>query len=310
MITTLAGGVGAARFLEGLVKVMKANDIAVIVNTADDIELFGLHISPDPDIILYTLSGLVDPQKGWGITEDSFNCLSMLENYGHDTWFNLGDKDLATHIERTFLLRKGFTLSQVIGKFSERLGLNVKLLPMTNEQVQTKIITKIGKMHFQEYLVKRLAQDQVLSVKFEGISEAYPAPAVISSIKNSEFIIICPSNPIVSIGPILSVNGIRTALKKTNAKIAAISPIIRGKTIKGPADKLMEGLGIEVSAFGVAELYSDFIDLMVIDDFDDKLKPNIESIGIKCITTNTIMNSISNKNNLAKDVIDALKNLK
>ncbi|MCD6164282.1 MAG: 2-phospho-L-lactate transferase [Candidatus Odinarchaeota archaeon] len=306
MITTLAGGVGAARFLQGLVHVVPPEEIVTIVNTGDDIEFYGLHISPDVDIVTYTLAGIVDEEKGWGMRGDTFNCLDMLRKYGYETWFMLGDKDLATHIHRTLLLKSGLKLSEVTEKIRKALGVKVKIIPMTNDKVQTKIVTNVGEMHFQEYLVKRKAQDPVLDVKFEGIERAEPAPGVIEAILNADGIIICPSNPIVSIGPILSIKGVKEALKKTKAKIVAISPIVGGAPIKGPADKLMRGLGIEVSALGIAKIYKNFLDALVIDNVDRDLKPKIEEIGVKVHVTNTIMKTLENKIKLAKEALNCI----
>ena len=307
MITTLAGGVGAARFLQGLIRVVPPEEIVTIVNTGDDIEFYGLHISPDVDIVTYTIAGIVDEGKGWGIRGDTFNCLNMLRKYGYETWFMLGDKDLATHIHRTLLLKKGLKLSEVTEKIRKALGVKVKIIPMTNDKVQTKIITNVGEMHFQEYLVKRKAQDPVLDVKFEGIEKAKPSPGVIESILNADGIIICPSNPIVSIGPIISIKGVKEALSKAKAKIVAISPIVGGAPIKGPADKLMKGLGIEVSALGVAKIYKDFLDIFIIDSVDENLKSEIESLGIKVHVTNTIMKTLEDKIKLAKETLNCLK---
>ncbi|OYT25278.1 MAG: 2-phospho-L-lactate transferase [Thermofilum sp. ex4484_82] len=280
--------------------------MVTIVNTGDDIEFYGLHISPDVDIVTYTLAGIVDEEKGWGIRGDTFNCLDMLRKYGYETWFMLGDKDLATHIHRTLLLKSGLKLSEVTEKIRKALGVKVKIIPMTNDKVQTKIVTNVGEMHFQEYLVKRKAQDPVLDVKFEGIERAEPAPGVIEAILNADGIIICPSNPIVSIGPILSIKGVKEALKKTKAKIVAISPIVGGAPIKGPADKLMRGLGIEVSALGVAKIYKNLLDMLIIDNIDRDLKPKIEEIGVKVHVTNTIMKTIENKIKLAKEALNCI----
>ncbi len=307
MITTLAGGVGAARFLQGLVHVVPPEEVVTIVNTGDDIEFYGLHISPDVDIVAYTLAGIVDEEKGWGMRGDTFNCLDMLRKYGYETWFMLGDKDLATHIHRTLLLKSGLKLSEVTEKIRKALGVKVKIIPMTNDKVQTKIVTSVGEMHFQEYLVKRKAQDPVLDVKFEGIERAEPAPGVIEAILSADGIIICPSNPIVSIGPILSIKGVKEALKKTKAKIVAISPIVGGAPIKGPADKLMRGLGIEVSALGIAKIYKNFLDALVIDNVDRDLKPKIEELGIKVHITDTIMRTLESKIKLAKETFELLE---
>jgi len=300
MITALAGGVGAARFLQGLVKVVPEKDITVIVNTGDDIELYGLHVSPDLDIIMYTLAGIVDEEKGWGVRGDTFRCLDMLRKYGHETWFNLGDKDLATHIYRTHLLKKGLSLSEATKKLCQKLGLEVKILPMTDDKFETNVVTVAGTMHFQEYLVKRKAQDEVNDVMFEGAEKAQPAPGVVDSILNADAIIMCPSNPIVSIGTILSVKGIGSALEETEAKVAAISPIVGGSPIKGPADKLMRGLGLEVSACAVASLYRTFLDIFVIDKVDQAEKERIEGLGLHVVTTNTIMRDLKDKVQLAR----------
>ncbi|MEM3479292.1 MAG: 2-phospho-L-lactate transferase [Candidatus Bathyarchaeia archaeon] len=305
MITALAGGVGAAKFLSGLVKIIPEEDLTVIVNTGDDIELFGLHISPDLDIVAYTLAGIVDEEKGWGIRGDTFHCLEMLRRYGYETWFNLGDRDLATHIHRTILLKSGLKLSQATRKICESLGLKVNILPMTDDRFETWIETEAGLMHFQEYLVKRGAKDRVLGVKYVGAENASPAEGVIESILKSELVIVCPSNPIVSIGTILSVKGVREALRKSRARNIAISPIVSGAPIKGPADKLMSGLGLEVSAFSAAYLYRDFLDVFVLDQLDVREKDRIEGLGIKVILTNTIMRTLEDKISLAKTVLKA-----
>jgi len=304
MITALAGGVGAARFLQGLVRVVPENEVTVIVNTGDDIELYGLHVSPDLDIVMYTLAGIVDEEKGWGIRGDTFHCLETLRKYGHETWFNLGDRDLATHIYRTHLLKNGFSLSEVTSRLCQALGLSVKILPMTNDRFATKIATDKATMHFQEYFVKRGAQDRVVNVVFEGAEEAQPAPRIVDSILGSGVVVVCPSNPIVSIGTILSVKNVRTALKETKAKVVAISPIVGGRPIKGPADKLMQGLGLEVSAYSVAKLYQDFLDTFIIDQVDKAEKEHIESLGVQVIVTNTIMKTLEDKVQLAKVILE------
>ena len=303
MITALAGGVGAARFLQGLVRVVPQEEVTVVINTGDDIELYGLHISPDLDIITYTLAGVVDEEKGWGVRGDTFSCLDMLRRYGHDTWFRLGDRDLATHIYRTHLLKNGRSLSEATQRLCERLGVRVRILPMTNDKFETKIVTEVGTMHFQEYLVKRKAQDKVLDVILEGVQEAQPAPGVIDSILNAKVVIICPSNPIVSIGTILSVKNIRSTLKETEAEVIAISPIIGGSPVKGPADKLMRGLGLKVSVYAVAKLYQDFIDAFVIDQVDEAEKKKIKKLGVHTVATNTLMKALEDKVRLARVVL-------
>ena len=300
MITALAGGVGAARFLQGLVRVVPEEEITVIVNTGDDIELYGLHVSPDLDIVMYTLAGIVDEEKGWGVRGDTFHCLDMLRRYGHETWFSLGDKDFATHIYRTQLLRSGLSLSEATKTLCQNLGLKVKILPMTDDKFETNIVTPRGKMHFQEYLVKGKAQDEVIDVLFEGAKEAKPAPGVVDSILNAEAVIICPSNPIVSIGTILSLKGIKNAVEETEAKVTAVSPIVGGSPVKGPADKLMRGLGLDVSAYAVADLYRDFLDGFVIDLVDRKEEERIERLGLRVVVTDSIMRGLEDRVRLAR----------
>jgi LPPG:FO 2-phospho-L-lactate transferase len=305
-LVCLAGGVGAAKFLQGLVNVVPAQDIAVVVNTGDDIELHGLHLSPDLDIIMYTLAGIVEETKGWGIKDDTFQCLSMLQSYECETWFNLGDKDLATHLYRTKLLKDGFKLCEVTTKLSQKLGLLETILPMTDDKFETRILTDKGEMHFQEYMVKYGMQGSVLGVKFEGDNQARPCPKVLDVILHASGIIVCPSNPIVSIGTILSVKGIREALRKTRAKVVSISPIIGGMAVKGPAAKLMLSLEMEVSAFSVANLYKDFVDVFILDTVDKNLKKRIEAIGLQTVVTDTLMKTAEDKVRLAKVALSCL----
>jgi len=305
MITALAGGVGAARFLTGLNQIVKQQGISVIGNTGDDINLFGLHISPDLDIVAYTLAGIVDDDRGWGVKGDTYECLEMLRKLGLDTWFTLGDRDFATHIFRTDLLKKGFTLSQVTDQICQSLGLQIHLMPMSDDKFETRIKVEGGSVHFEEYFVKRAAKEAVLGVEFAGAAEAKPSPKVIDSIMKAERVIICPSNPIVSIGTILSVKGVKEALQKTNAKIVGISPIVAGAPIKGPADKLLRGLGLEVSAFSVAKLYADFLDSFIVDNLDAAEKGAIEDLGINVKVTNTVMKSLADKVKLARVALEA-----
>jgi len=305
LITALAGGVGAARFLTGLTKLVKPEDLSVVVNTGDDIELFGLHISPDVDIVTYTLAGIVDETKGWGIKGDTFRCLEMLKKHGEDMWFGLGDRDLATHLYRTQRLKQGFTLTQIASEVCGVLGLNVKVLPMSNDKFETKVRTNAGWMHFEEYFVQRQAKDEILDVKFIGASAAKPSPGVLDAILDAETVVVCPSNPVVSIGTILAVDGVRDALKRTSARVVGVSPIVAGLPLKGPADKMLRSLGVEVSAFGVAKFYSDFLDAFVIDAMDAGLRSRIERLGIDVKVTNTVMKSLEDKVALALAVLDS-----
>lgn len=306
MITALAGGVGAARFLQGLIKVVPEEEVTIIGNTGDDLELYGLHISPDLDIVMYTLAGIVDEEKSWGIRGDTFHCLDMLRSYGHETWFNLGDRDLATHIYRTQLLQSGLSLSEATEKLRKKLGLKANVLPMTDDKFETIIETPMGAMPFQEYLVKRQAQNKVIGVQFEAVKEIKPAPGVVESILQAETIVVCPSNPVVSIGTILSLKGVRDALKETRARVTAVSPIIGGSPVKGPADKLMKGLGLEVSAYAVAKLYQDFLDVFVIDQADRSEKEKIEGLDLHVVVTDSIMKSLEDKIRLARVTLQSV----
>ena len=305
MITALAGGVGAARFLTGLVKLVDEKALSIIVNTGDDIELFGLHISPDIDIVVYTLAGIVDEEKGWGIKGDTFQCLEALRRLNQEVWFALGDRDLATHVFRTSLLKKGHKLSEVTAEIARALGLKMAIFPMTDDKFESRIVTRDGTLHFQEYLVKRGAKDEVLGVKFLGADNAKPAAGVVDAVMNAELVIVCPSNPVVSIGTILAVNGVRDALKQTDAKKVAISPIVAGAPIKGPADKLLRGLGLEVSAYSVAKLYADFLDTFILDTADSVEKDKIEKLGIEVKVANTIMRTLEDKVRLAETVLES-----
>ncbi len=304
MIVVLAGGVGAARFLQGLVQVIPQERLTVIVNTGDDRDFYGLHVSPDLDIVMYTLAGVVDDAHGWGIRNDSFNTMQQLTHYGNEDWFLLGDRDLATHIHRTNLLRQGKSLSQVTEELRAYFGLHLRILPMTDQAVATHIQTPVGLLHFQEYMVKRRCADEVQDVVFVGANESLPSPGVVDAILKADAILIAPSNPIVSIGSILAVPGIHDALHEASGMVVAVSPIVGGAPIKGPADKLMHGLGMEVSAVGVARCYRDFLDVMVIDKQDEHLLSAIEDLGIPAVATNTIMRDMAAKAALARKVLE------
>ncbi|MBV9691051.1 MAG: 2-phospho-L-lactate transferase [Ktedonobacteraceae bacterium] len=305
MIVVLAGGVGAARFLQGVVQVVPQQQFTVIVNTGDDRAFYGLHVSPDLDIVMYTLAGIVDETQGWGIRDDTYHTMQQLTRYGNEDWFLLGDRDLATHIHRTNLLRQGKTLSEVTDLLRIQLGLQLHILPMSDQPVATHIQTPAGLLHFQEYMVKRHCADEVQDVVFTGASAARPAPRVLDALKEAEAILIAPSNPIVSIGSILAVPGIHDVLHEASGMIVAVSPIVGGAPIKGPADKLMRSLGIDVSAVGVARCYRDFLDVMVIDEQDTQLAADIEDLGIPTVVTNTIMHDMTAKANLARSVLEA-----
>lgn len=310
MITVFAGGVGASRFLQGLVQAMDPAAITVISNTGDDVEMFGLHVSPDVDIVLYALAGAVNPETGWGLTGDSFAVVDALQRFGYGRWFNLGDKDLATCIHRTRLLREGVPMHEVVDGLAKAWGLTSTFLPMTNDRVRTKIFGPDGEIDFQDYMVRLRTEVDVHSIVFDGIEQATPAPGVIESIRDAEAVLLAPSNPFVSVGPILAVPGVLDALKSTTAVRAAISPIIAGQVVKGPAAKMLQTLGHEVSAVGVAEIYREYIDLMVIDSQDAALKPRVEAFGLACHVTDTMMTSAERKAELAADVLAACRDIR
>ena len=306
MIVVLAGGVGAAKFLQGFSRVIEHEDLVVVANTGDDLELFGLHISPDLDTIMYALAGLVDQDRGWGLRDDASNFLSMMNNYGLDTWFRIGDKDLATHVLRTSLLRKGLTLSEVTERLCSALKVGHRILPMTNDPVRTKVETSEGPLDFQEYFVKREFQLDVRGIIFEGSDSARPNPDVLEAIDESRGIVFAPSNPIVSIGCILSIERIRDAIRGSKAKKVAISPLIGGKAIRGPADKMMSGLGLEPSSLGVASIYRDLVNTFIIDDEDRRLEEPIERLGMRVVVANTLMKTLDSKMKLGEIVLGEL----
>jgi len=299
----LAGGVGAAKLLRGLVRVVPQEDLIIIGNTGDDFEFHGLHVSPDLDIVMYTLAGIVDDTKGWGIKGDTFGCLQTLGRLGFETWFNLGDRDLAVQIVRAELMEKGMTLSEAVSELCTRLGVKTKLLPMSNDPIQTVILSGSIRLGFQEYFVKRASKDRVTGVLFQGCENAKPAPYILESISKAETVVICPSNPFLSIGPILSIPGMRDSLKRTKARIVAVSPIVGAKAVKGPADRIMASLGFEVSAYGVAKFYRDLLDLIIIDKVDEGLKTRFAALGVDVTVANTVMKSVEESVILAREMV-------
>lgn len=304
-VAALAGGVGAAKLLRGLVKVIPPKNLTIIGNVGDDIELYGLHISPDLDIILYTLAGIVDEAKGWGVSGDTFYCLDMLGKLGFETWFKLGDRDLAIHIARTKMLKDGMTLSQVTAKLCKMLGVEANLVPMSDDSVRTRVQSDQLLLDFQEYFVKRGTANHVIKVFFEGAERAKPAPGIIEALKEAKSIVICPSNPILSIAPILSVSAIRKELAALNVPRVGVSPIVGGKALKGPADRVMASMGFEASAYGVAKFYGSLLSHFIIDEVDREHKERIESLGIKVVVADTVMKSLEDSVRLAKVVIEA-----
>jgi LPPG:FO 2-phospho-L-lactate transferase len=302
-ITALAGGVGASKLLLGLYDVADPTLLTVIVNTGDDITLHGLKISPDLDIVTYTLAGIVDPAKGWGFRGETFHLLKRLAVFGRVNWFNLGDRDLATHIHRTAMLAEGKTLSEAAGSIRTALGVKSRILPMSDQPVPTIIDTDEGALHFQAYLVKRRAEPVVRGIRFDGVSEVRPAAGVLEAIRDASRIVICPSNPLISIGPILAVPGVRDALRARRSDVIAVCPIVGGKSLKGPSDKMLAQLGYEASAEGVAKLYSDFTGTFVIDPADEAQSDSIRALGMNVVVMPTVMQTRGQKRRLARRLL-------
>ena len=289
-IVALAGGVGAAKLLRGLVQIVPPAEVVAIVNTGDDCEFYGVHVSPDLDIVSYTLAGVVDPQQGFGLEGDSFTLVDRLAKLGHPSWFRLGDRDFANCLHRTLRMREGVGLSQVTDELRHSHGLSTRILPMSEDPCPTRVALNDGSIvHFEEYLVRDRAPDAVRSVDLSAAERAAPGPGVLKAIAEARAIIVCPSNPVVSIGPILALPGIRDALKTSNAPVVAVSPIVGGAAVKGPAAQLLRGTGCEVSARGVAGLYRDFLDAMVIDERDAEQSDDLEAMNIRPAVTDTLM---------------------
>jgi len=302
-IAALAGGVGASKLLLGLHDVMDPRDVTVIVNTGDDITLHGLKISPDLDIVTYTLAGVVDESKGWGYRGETFHALKRLAALGRIHWFNLGDRDLATHIHRSAMLAEGRSLSDAAESIRLALGVKVRILPMCDQPVPTMIDTAEGELHFQEYLVKRRAQPVVRGIRFDSVNTARPARGVLEAIRDADRVLICPSNPLISIGPILAVPGILEALRARRKDVIAVCPIVGGKSLKGPSDKMLAELGYEASALGVAKLYADFTGTFVIDPADKMQAASIRKLGMEVEVVPTVMKTRTQKRNLARSLL-------
>jgi LPPG:FO 2-phospho-L-lactate transferase len=302
-ITALAGGVGASKLLLGLYDVIDPHSLTIIVNTGDDITLHGLKISPDLDIVTYTLAGVIDPAKGWGFRGETFHALHRLAVFGRVNWFNLGDRDLATHIHRTAMLAEGKSLSDAAESIRVAVSVKSRILPMSGEPVPTIIDTDEGALHFQEYLVKRRAEPIVRGIRFAGADAARPAPGVLEAIRDAGRIIICPSNPLISIGPILAVPGIREALRARREEVIAVCPLVGGKSLKGPSDKMLAQLGHDPSAQGVAQLYADFTGTFVIDLVDDSQADAIRALGMRVVVLPTVMKTRTQKRKLARSLL-------
>jgi LPPG:FO 2-phospho-L-lactate transferase len=306
MLAVLTGGTGGAKLLEGLNLETNAEQLAIVCNTGDDLVLHGLYISPDLDTIAYTLAGVADTDRGWGVRDDSFAALEWLGKYGESDWFKLGDRDLSRHIVRTRLLREGASLSQVTERLSAALGVRSKLLPMSDDRVETRIGTADDEISFQEYFVRHRWALPVNRVAYNGAEKSRPAPGVLEAIGEAAAVILCPSNPVTSIGPILAVPGIRSALKQTRKPVFAVSPIIAGAPVSGPADKLMRAVGFEPSVVGIAKAYADFVDVLVLAPEDRNWRTRIEALGVKTVELPIRMNRLEDKRALARELLALL----
>jgi LPPG:FO 2-phospho-L-lactate transferase len=304
MICVLSGGTGGAKFVDGLRQVMPAEEITIIVNTGDDLLWWGLYVSPDIDSITYVLSGMLSRERGWGVKGDTFLCLQAMGQLGEPTWFHTGDRDLAVHLLRSRLLAEGKTLSEATSIVCEKLGVKARILPMSNSRVETRVDTpNVGELSFEEYFVQRWYQDPVNSVRFAGASDAEPAPGVIDAITSADAVLIAPSNPVTSIGPILAVPGIRDALLRSRGKIAAVSPIVGNAPIAGPAGILMAAQGWPCSIAGVAQAYEDFLDILICDSRDARAAETLRQGGLRVQCTQTIMRSADDKAALARETL-------
>ena len=316
MIAALAGGVGAARLLGGLTRIVSPRDVTVVVNTGDDTVLHGLHVSPDMDTVTYSLAGIVNPDTGWGLMGETWAAMEALERYGGETWFRLGDRDLATHLYRTQRLRDGASLSTVAAEVAASWGVDTRLLPMSDDPVRTRVTLAEGgeggpggrretEVEFQDYFVRRRHAVEVRAVRFEGAESARPAPGVLEAIETATTVVVCPSNPIVSIGPILAVPGVEEMLARRRAATVAVSPIVAGAALKGPADRLLTELGQEASVVGVARLYAPLVSTLVVDEADAALADQVEAEGLRCVVAPAVMSSPEVAADLAKVVLAA-----
>lgn len=307
-LAIIAGGIGAAKLVEGVAAIHPPDDIHVIVNVGDDVEMMGLLVCPDFDTITYTLAELVDPVKRWGMKDETFECLPVLAKYfGQEAWFNIGDKDLATHVYRTFLARRGTPLDGIARAILDRLGVAVHVMPCTNDPVRTRIETLDGRvLDFQEYFVKERATPPVKHISFEGASGATPSPAARDALAAADRILICPSNPYLSIDPVLAVPGVRAAIERKRGVTAFVSPVVGGQAIKGPTTKIMRELGIEPSCTSVAKHYRDVASVAVIDVVDRARTAEIEELGLVVSCTDTIMDSLEKRVAVARHVIALL----
>lgn len=303
-VTVLAGGVGAARLLAGVVEVVDPASVTVVANVADDLNIHGLHVSPDIDTVIYTVAGAIDPDRGWGLAGETWQAMEGLRRYGGIDWFNLGDRDLATHLYRTQRLSEGASLGEVTAEIAAAWGHKFRILPVTEDRLRTMVtVVDEGEIGFQEYFVRRRHDVAVTSVRFAGADTAQPGPGVLQAIVDADVVVVAPSNPIVSIGPLFSVPGVRDAVAARRDSVVAVSPIVAGAALKGPADRMLTELGHEASVIGVAGLYAEVAGTLVIDDADADHAPAIEALGVRCLVRPTVMSQPGVREALARTVL-------
>jgi LPPG:FO 2-phospho-L-lactate transferase len=304
-VTALAGGTGAAKLLRGLATVLPPRDLTIIGNTGDDTEVWGLHVSPDLDTVTYALAGLLDVTRGWGRSGETFHALQAMSTLGGPAWFSLGDRDLATHLVRTSALRAGETLSAVTARLAARFGVAARILPMSDAPVRTFVTTTAGRLTFQEYFVRDRAQGDVVSVAYEGAETARPAPGVMEALADADLVVVCPSNPVTSVGPILAVPGVAQTLRAAKAPIVGVSPIIGDAPVSGPAGRLMTARGLAVSALGVAAAYAPWLTTLLIDAGDASAVPALQQAGVRAVTADIMMTDRAKEVALARRVLEA-----
>lgn len=305
-VTLLAGGTGGTKLAHGFALLGPRVELTVIANVGDDAEMHGLHVSPDIDALLYTLAGLIDADRGWGVRGDTFTAHAMLERYGEPAWFSVGDADLATHVERTRRLREGASLTDATVAMATALGITARILPATDDRLRTRLETDDGLLDFQDYFVRRRQEPEVRGIVLDGIDTARPTAAVLAAIGAADLVVIGPSNPLVSIGPILALSGVREAVVASSAVKVAVSPIVAGRALKGPADRMLASLGHDASAVGVARIYAGVVDRFVIDEADAALRPEIEALGMAVDVLQTVMRSDADRAALAGALIAEL----
>jgi LPPG:FO 2-phospho-L-lactate transferase len=306
-VTALAGGTGAAKLLRGLAACLPPEDLTVVVNTGDDAEIWGLHVSPDIDTVTYALAGRLDVARGWGLAGETFRCLEGVGDLGGETWFRLGDRDLATHLVRTQALRAGRPLSAVTAELAGRLGVRARILPMSDEPVRTRVRTPDGWLAFQEFFVREKAQVTVLEVAYAGADSARPAPGVPEALRDADLVVVCPSNPVTSVGPLLAVPGVRDALAAARAPVVAVSPIVGGDAVSGPAAALLRARALPVSPLGVARAYAPWLAALVVDTRDAGCAAELAAAGVRTIVAETLMTDRARETALARTVLEAAR---